>query len=180
MVLDVAAALSGAVAFVLQHSVLAAVLLLPIVLRLVFGPPTDAVAEDAASKGYAASLHELRDAGARRFVRKLVSILRYQAKNGRSDYEFKFHQWDVWFEFRRVLLVFVVPVPVSYWDCVDSPGSREVVRKLLEGEAASGAMRLRADWSVSTTYGTHWLSAKWVLNCQWDKPELRTGVYGGR
>lgn len=124
------------------------------------------------------ALQELRDAGARRFVRKLVSVLMQQAARGRSDYEFRFRSYDIWFEFQTYLGVFTIPYPISFWDCIDSPGSRAVVKAMLEGEGSSLA-GLRVDWCISPKYPSLW-APKWVLACQWDRVDLRTNQIGGR
>jgi hypothetical protein len=122
------------------------------------------------------SLHSLRDEGARAFVNQLVYRLKRAAASGRSDYEFRFRPFDLWFESRTFFLFFTVPWFVSYWDCIDSPGSREVVKKMLEGEGKG----LRVDWSISTYYGQSPFAPKWVLSCQWDRLELRRNQFGGR
>ena len=122
------------------------------------------------------ALHTLRDQGAKQFVAQLEYKLKKVAASGRSDYEFNFRKYDVWIEYKRIFLFFTLPVPTSYWDCIDSPGSREVVKKMLEGEGKG----LRVDWCISSRYPKDPFAPKWVLSCQWDRLDLRKNQYGGR
>jgi hypothetical protein len=128
-----------------------------------------------------AQLHDLRDAGARKFVAKLEAQLMMQASRGRSDYEFYFRPYDVWLDVVWVAGVLPIPCVASFWDCIDSAGSREVVKAMLEGQGSGqGSTSLRVDWCISTQYRQGFFAPKWVLSCKWDRVELRRNQYGGR
>ncbi len=121
------------------------------------------------------ALHDLRDAGAKRFVAYVNRRLMVEASKGRSDFEFHFRSFDVFLEWRPVLF-FVIPMPTTYWDCIDSSGSRDVVKAMLEG----GNSKLRVDWSIHIDYPKK-MAPKWVLTCKWDREELtRKTQFGGR
>jgi hypothetical protein len=78
------------------------------------------------------ALASARDASARRFCAVLTRHLVYQAANGRSDYDFYFSPLGLWVEFETFFGIFTVPTLASYWSCVDSQGSRDVVKQILE------------------------------------------------
>eukprot|EP00759_Apiculatamorpha_spiralis_P010620 PhF_6_TR17369/c0_g1_i1/m.26595 len=147
----------------------AAILLVRLVTNVLRKSPDELGAVDK-------DLHSLRDEGARKFCSHVVKELRSQAARGRSDYDFFFRRYDLWLEW--VWLGLVVPVPVlrSYWDCIDSDGSRAVVKELLQG----GGTGLRVEWCIHSLYPKGWFTPKWVLTCRWDKLELRQNVIGGR
>lgn len=124
----------------------------------------------------ALSLAELRDAGAKKFVRYVLARLLSEAARGRSDYEFHFRSYDVCFVWTPLLRVFAFPFPARFWDCIDSQGSRDVIKALLE-EPGSG---LRVEWSIHIDYPKRF-APKWVLSCRWDRLDLtRRNTFGGR
>lgn len=82
------------------------------------------------------ALHGQRDESVRQFSRLLTYKLVEQAANGRSDYEFHFRSWDFWVQFKTIDGIFTIPTFSSFWDCVDSSGSRDVIKEILEGRDA--------------------------------------------
>ena len=129
------------------------------------------------------ALHGLRDEGAKKFVAQLEYKLKKVAQSGRSDYDFQFRRSDVWFENITFGFIFTVPIPTRYWDVIDSPGSREVAKKLLEEggkDSEKGSGGLRVDWCISPKYPEDPFAPKWVLSCKWDRLDLRTNQFGGR
>jgi hypothetical protein len=124
----------------------------------------------------ASALGDLRDRGAQRFVKYVLSKLVTEAAKGRSDYEFHFRPYDVFLCWNSIGFGLAYPVLAQFWDCIDSAGSRDVIQAMLEAPGSG----LRVEWSIHIKYPQRW-SPKWVLSCRWDRLELtRRKEFGGR
>ena len=149
-----------------------------IIVALVVGiPAAVGVARLVAARrtSNAPDLGALRDEGAKRFCSRVTAELRRQAARGRSDYDFHFRRYDVCVDWMWAVGLIPIPVLGSYWDCIDSEGSRAVVRQMLQQDSG-----LRVEWCIHSKYPLGMFTPKWVLACRWDKMELRAGVFGGR
>eukprot|EP01012_Entosiphon_sulcatum_P047677 TRINITY_DN6504_c0_g1_i1.p1 TRINITY_DN6504_c0_g1~~TRINITY_DN6504_c0_g1_i1.p1 ORF type:complete len:165 (-),score=11.70 TRINITY_DN6504_c0_g1_i1:13-477(-) len=123
--------------------------------------------EYGSTKSVSQDLHRLRDESTKRFTEQLVRCLRRQARRGRSDYEFHFRKYDIWLEWITIFGVLSFPYFTSYWDCIESEGSRKVVEDMLQGRDK----QFYVNWSVHSRFPQ--LGApKWVLSVRWEPASM--------